>query len=147
MSTITRAAQSRQAAPVRRGHLAYVVDDDPAALAIMCEIAEEAGWACRGFMRLRDLRAAMRAERPDMLIVDDDLPDGRGGDLVRDVRNNPTLRRVAVVVCTGAHPMRRAEINTWAPVIAKPFNVAELETFLAAARRGRAPGSHRHAAG
>ena len=38
-----------------------------------------------------------------------------------------------LVVCTAAHPIRRAEIGSWAPVISKPFELAEFDAFLAAA--------------
>ena len=120
--------------------VAYVVDDDPAALALMCEVAEDAGWAARGFTRIGDLRARMKAERPRMLILDDDLPDGSGGDLARELRDDPSMEDVSVVVCTAAQPMRRAEINTWAPVVAKPFRIEELEHFLDTARRNRSAG-------
>jgi CheY-like chemotaxis protein len=137
----------RRAGQPRRARLAYVVDDDPAALALMCEIAEDAGWSCRGFSRLGELRAGMRDERPDVLILDDDLPDGSGGDLARDLRQNPTTSRLPVVVCTGAHPIRRAEITSWAPVVAKPFRIEELERFLDAARRRAGETSDHRAAG
>jgi CheY-like chemotaxis protein len=136
-----------RAGPPRHAHLAYVVDDDPAALALMCEIAEDAGWSCRGFERLGDLHAGLDSQRPDLLILDDDLPDGSGGDLARALRDDPSTARMPVIVCTGAHPMRRAEITSWAPVVAKPFRIEELERFLDAARRSEGRTFRQRAAG
>jgi hypothetical protein len=44
--------------------------------------------------------------------------------------------------------MRQAEIGAWAPVVAKPFNLAEIDAFLgAAARRSRASDAHGRQAG
>jgi DNA-binding response OmpR family regulator len=124
-----------------------VVDDDPSALALMCEIAEDAGWQCRGFTGLRQLTAQLESDPPDVLILDDDLPDGSGGDLARELREDPSTAGMPVVVCTGAHPMRRAEITSWAPVVAKPFGVEELERFLDSAGRKLGGGADHRAAG
>jgi DNA-binding response OmpR family regulator len=111
------------------------VDDDIATLDLLCEIASEAGWFAMGFTRLAELRSSLEAERPRLLILDDDLPDGRGGDLARELREDPRTHDVPLLVCTAAQPMRQAEIGAWAPVISKPFDLGEIERFLDAAAR------------
>lgn len=117
--------------------LMLAVDDDLATLDLLCEIASDAGWFAMGFTRLAELRASLDRERPSLLILDDDLPDGRGGDLARELRDDPRMNDVPLLVCTAAHPMRQAEIGNWAPVISKPFDLGEIERFLdAAARHG-----------
>ncbi len=65
-----------------------------------------------------------------LMILDDELPDGRGGDLVQELRSDPRLRDVSVIVCTAADPARQAEIGAWAPVLSKPFSLADLERYL-----------------
>jgi DNA-binding response OmpR family regulator len=122
----------------------FAVDDDVATLDLLREIARDAGWTMHGFTRLAELRASLDRITPTLLILDDDLPDGRGGDLARDLREDPRMEDVPLLVCTGAHPMRQAEINGWAPVVSKPFDVDELERFLAgAAQRVRSTADHR----
>jgi DNA-binding response OmpR family regulator len=117
-----------------------VVDDDLPTLELLSEVARESGWQTFGFTRLASLRAALDKRRPTFLIVDDDLPDGRGGDLARDLRHDPRLGDVPLVVCTAAAPRRQAEITNWAPVLSKPFDLGEIEDLLAAAaRRGGGP--------
>ena len=114
------------------------VDDDVATLDLLCEIAAEAGWFAMGFTRLAQLRASLDHEHPSLLIIDDDLPDGRGGDLARELREDPRMTGIPLVVCTAAQPMRQAEIGSWAPVVPKPFDLDQIETILdAAARRQR----------
>lgn len=123
-------------APVERHRpVLFVVDDDVATLDLLCEIAAEAGWCARGFTRLGELRLWLDRERPSLLILDDDLPDGRGGDLARTLREDPRMHDVPLLVCTAAHPMRQAEIGAWAPVVSKPFDLDEIEAFLEAAWR------------
>ena len=125
-----------------------VVDDDPSTLELMRDLAEDAGWRMRGLTHLAPLMPALEQRPPDLLILDDDLPDGRGGDLARELRTDHRLDGVPLLVCTAAHPMRQAEIGGWAPVVSKPFDITEIEAFLAAAAtRASGGGSSRRAAG
>lgn len=125
----------------------FVVDDDIATVSLLCEVAREAGWDARGFSRLSDLRRAIESEAPSLLILDDELPDGRGGDLARELRADPLLAGVPLVVCTAAHPMRRAEIGDWAPVVAKPFDLGVMERFMESVHPARAGRSRNDRAG
>lgn len=118
------------------GPILFAVDDDVGTLELVCDIAQEAGWVAFGFTRLAELMAALDQRRPRVLILDDDLVDGRGGDLARTLREDPRMADVTLLVCTAAHPMRLAEIGAWAPVISKPFDLLEIERFLEAAGRG-----------
>ncbi|MGH9274123.1 MAG: response regulator [Acidimicrobiales bacterium] len=120
--------ENRAGAPV-----VFVLDDDLPTLELLCEVARESGWHSVGFTRVARLRAALHARRPTSLIIDDELPDGRGGDLVRDLMSDPRMEDIPLLVCTAAPLKRQAEIETWAPVVAKPFEVDEIEAFLAAA--------------
>lgn len=119
------------------GPVLFVVDDDLATQELLREVGLEAGWDAHGFARLSELRAALEWRRPALLILDDDLPDGRGGDLAREFREDDRMAEVVILVCTAAHPMRQAEIGNWAPVVSKPFDLGEIEAFLdAVADRG-----------
>jgi two-component system OmpR family response regulator len=122
-----------------RGPVLFVVDDDVRTTELLCEIGQEAGWVAFGFTRLADVQAALDQRRPRVLILDDNLVDGRGGDLARDLREDPRMANVTMLVCTAAHPMRVAEIGAWAPVISKPFDLLEIERFLEAAGRREGP--------
>jgi chemosensory pili system protein ChpA (sensor histidine kinase/response regulator) len=141
----TIGSHGRQAATTEKDDRAnapilYVVDDDVPTLELLREVARESGWRTVGFTRLAPLRAALAERRPTLVIIDDDLPDGRGGDLARDLRGDARLEDVPLLVCTGAPPRRQAEIVRWAPVVAKPFELDEIEEFLAAAARGGGDG-------
>ncbi len=126
--------------------LLHIVEDDGSTLLLLEDVARDSGWAVTGFTRLRDFRGAIERETPDLIILDDDLPDGRGGDFARELRAHERLRDVPLVVCTAAHPMRQAEITSWAPVIPKPFDLAQIDELLHAAARARR-GNHGQAAG
>jgi DNA-binding response OmpR family regulator len=139
----TARAQDRASPPIL-----FVVDDDVSTLELLREVAAESGWRTFGFTRLASAREALDRRRPTLMIVDDDLPDGRGGDLVRDLRRDPRMEDLPLVVCTAAAPPRLAEITGWAPVVTKPFDVVEIEDILDAAVRHDGDGhSFQEAAG
>ena len=112
----------------RNGRRMYIVEDDPGTLRLLSDLAEDAGWESRGFTHIAALRRALARERPAMMIIDDDLPDGRGGDFARQLRRE--LPEVTLVVCTAAPPMRRAEIGAWVPVIPKPLDLDAVERLM-----------------
>lgn len=135
----------RQTAGHQQGHdeapVLWIVDDDASTAELVREVAEDSGWVAQRFGRISDVRGSLGRRRPSLLILDDDLPDGRGGDLARELREDPAMADVPTLVCTAAPEGRREEIGEWAPVISKPFELSEIEKHLAAraarARRSR----------
>jgi DNA-binding response OmpR family regulator len=115
---------------------AFVIEDDVHTLALLSDLARMCGLEPVTFTRIATAREALRGRVPRVLLVDDELPDGRGADLVRELRASRRTRHVRVVFCTAADPSRRREIASLGPVIAKPFQVRELERVLQEAAAG-----------
>jgi CheY-like chemotaxis protein len=109
---------------------AFVVDDDIGTLRLLSEVAAAVGLRPLAFTRLSTARRALAEGVPAVVVLDDDLPDGRGADFVRELRTDPRTRNVKAIVCTAASPDRRRQISSVAPVIAKPFEVSEVEGAL-----------------
>lgn len=120
----------------------FAVEDDPGTLALIRDVAVDAGWAARGFTLLAEFERAVAHRVPDLVILDDDLPDGRGGDRARELRHDRRLRDVPVLVCTAASPLRQTEIGMWAPVVSKPFELGDIERHLRVAARRRGVEAH-----
>jgi DNA-binding response OmpR family regulator len=123
--------QQRTRSTGARRRPAFLVEDDALALSLLRDLAEGVGLEPRTFTSLAAARRALRAGVPAVLVVDDDLPDGSGADFVRELRADPRTRRVRVLFCTAADDRRRREIATLAPVVAKPFELREMERALA----------------
>lgn len=115
---------------------AFVIEDDVPTLALLSDLAEMCGYEAVAFTRLGSARRALRDRVPSVMVVDDDLPDGRGADLVRDMQANPRTDHVRVVFCTAADASRRREMARLAPVIPKPFRVGDVERALSEAAAG-----------
>jgi DNA-binding response OmpR family regulator len=128
--------RSERATRARSEQVLFVVEDDLSTLDLLRDVAEECGWKVRAFTRLREFNYELRVRRPDLVILDDDLPDGSGGDRAREMGVDERLTDVPVLVCTAAHPVRQAEIGSWAPVLSKPFELRAIERFLRAAGGG-----------
>ena len=110
---------------------AFVIEDDVPTLHLLAELVASVGMEPVPFTRISSARRAMRESRPAVMVVDDELPDGRGTELVRELRADPRAKDVKVIFCTAAEPARRREISRLAPVIAKPFRLRDMERALA----------------
>ena len=76
----------------------------------------------------------IRASRPDVVLLDIMLPDVSGYQIVQDVRADPTLNKVRVLMMTarGSAAERRKGLALGADgFIAKPFELSELRAELA----------------
>jgi DNA-binding response OmpR family regulator len=110
---------------------AFVLEDDVQTQQLLAELIALKGFEPVAFTRIASARLAMTERPPQVLVIDDDLPDGKGAELVRELRQDPRMRDVRVLFCTAAEPARRREIATLAPVLAKPFRLNDVERALA----------------
>src|SRR3990170_4779853 len=88
------------AARPRRGGMphALIVDDEPDVVAWMSEVVKAEGYTVATADSLRNARAQLVRQTPDVLLTDLQLPDGRGTDLVPDLESP---QQTEVVVITG----------------------------------------------
>ena len=77
---------------------ALIVDDEPDVVAWMSEVVQAEGYTVATGDSLRNARAQLVRQIPDVLLTDLQLPDGRGTDLVRDLESPG---QTEVVVITG----------------------------------------------
>jgi two-component system phosphate regulon response regulator PhoB len=109
---------------------AFVIEDDVHTQRLLAELIASKGMEPVPFARLSSARRALAELPPAVMVVDDELPDGRGAELVRELRDDPRMRDVRVLFCTAAEPARQREMSRLAPVIAKPFRLHEMERAL-----------------
>jgi CheY-like chemotaxis protein len=119
-----------------------VVDDDVFVASAIAEFLEGEGYdvhtASNGFSAWRQVSEL----HPTVLLLDLALPERSGGDLLHDLRADPTTRDTAIVIVTG-HPdaLSDAQLEQTDGLIAKPYDEADLRAIVqsaitrAAARR------------
>lgn len=123
-----------------------VVDDEPLLRSAAADLLRRAGYEVRLCPDAGTCLHELRREKPDLLLLDVNLPDGNGLELCRRIKEDPKLADVAVILLTGEAievDSRVSGLQAGAEdYVLKPFRRAELLARIArilkvAARPGR----------
>ena len=112
-------------------HQVWVVDDEPHIRTAMIAVVGELGHEVRGFGDAEELYTALVEEgvTPDLLILDQRLPDEYGSTIVHSLRERPQYRDIPVIFVTAIDDEEANRLEAIAPVVRKPFDFAD---FVAA---------------
>jgi CheY-like chemotaxis protein len=77
-----------------------LVEDSPLQAAIISELLAQEGYESRWETTLAKAREAIRDSPPDLLILDRILPDGDGGQWCRELKADPAMRDLPVIILT-----------------------------------------------
>jgi DNA-binding response OmpR family regulator len=115
----------------------WVVDDEPFIRTAMMAVLAEVGFETRGFGDAEELYTALVEEGaiPDLLVLDQRLPDEFGSQIVHSLRERPQYRDIPVVFVTAIDDEEATRLEALAPVIRKPFDFTD---FVDAVQRGLA---------
>ena len=116
-----------------------VVDDEPQILrALQMKLSSE-GYQVDTARTAAEARAAAAAHPPEAVILDVLLPDGRGSDVCRDLREWSTAS-ILILSAVGDEAEKIAALDAGADdYVTKPFSVDELLARLRAALRRTVP--------
>jgi two-component system response regulator AtoC len=114
---------------------ALVVDDDSDTAEMMASLIASEGFSVAVAGSLQGARRQMAMQEPDVVLLDLQLPDGSGIDLVEDIKALPATE---VVLITG-HASLETSIQALrlgaADYLRKPLNVKQLRGVLSRVRR------------
>ncbi|MFO0931263.1 MAG: response regulator transcription factor [Planctomycetota bacterium] len=85
------------------GARVVVVDDEPAVLQMTSSLLMAAGFRTTTFADGDEALVALRQDPPDLLLLDVLLRGRTGIEICSEIRNDPRLARVPVILVTGAH--------------------------------------------
>lgn len=116
------------------GHRIWVVDDEPFIRTAMLAVLEEVGYEARGFADAEGLYTALVQEgaTPDLLVLDQRLPDEFGSEIIHSLRERPQYRDIPVVFVTAIDDEEADRLVQLAPVLRKPFDFAEFVELVRA---------------
>jgi DNA-binding response OmpR family regulator len=119
-----------------------IVDDDPDLVDLLVLTLESDG---RRLISASDAESALalcRAERPDLVLLDWNLPGRSGPEICRDLRAEPDakLRQIPVVLLTAETDAKRAEALSAgaSDYVTKPFTPADIRARVRAWLSGSA---------
>jgi len=115
-----------------------IIDDDPDVVSYLETVLGDAGYATVGTTSSAEALALARQLRPQLICLDIVMPEPTGVRVYRELRDDPELARIPVVMITGVMPQfeqfihHRKRVPPPDGYIAKPF---ELEQLLATVER------------
>ncbi|HEY7369707.1 MAG TPA: HD domain-containing phosphohydrolase [Thermoanaerobaculia bacterium] len=106
-----------------------IVDPDPALRQSLRELLEGAGHVVREAAGSAAALQALAGEKPDLIVLESDLPDGRGFDVLEQVRSDPATGLLPVVLTTrrgGEEARREADRLAASELFLKPVPLRKL---------------------
>ncbi|PIR18350.1 MAG: DNA-binding response regulator [Elusimicrobia bacterium CG11_big_fil_rev_8_21_14_0_20_64_6] len=115
-----------------------VVEDQAATADLILEVLKGEGYEAQTVDTLAKARARMKKQPPELVILDRNLPDGDGVDLLAEIRDDEKLGALPVIILTAKKDIadKVSGLRTGADdYVAKPFNTEELVARVAAILR------------
>ena len=81
-----------------------VIDDDPDIVTFLTALMEDNGYATASASNGQEGMEEALSERPDLILLDITMPEKSGVKFYREVRGNPDLAKIPVVMVTGVLP-------------------------------------------
>lgn len=106
-----------------------LVEDDPVQAAVTCDLLDRQGHTMIWKRSLAEARDAVRAQAPDLVLLDRVLPDGDGTALCQELKTDPTSRELPIILLTARTQVEdRVEglLSGADDYISKPFHAEEL---------------------
>src|ERR1700737_4352786 len=82
-----------------------VIDDDPQIRQLIARLLQPAGYRVEEAGSAGEGMEKLRTSPPDLILLDMQLPDRSGHDLLTEIRSEPRTRLTPVVMITGAASM------------------------------------------
>lgn len=103
-----------------------VVEDNELNLRLFCDLLTAHGYQAQPVRDGRDVMAQAQASRPDLVIMDIQLPHVSGMDLISALKADPALAQVPIMAVTayaGSDDERRIRAAGAEAYVAKPISV------------------------
>jgi|SRR6185503_15783603 len=108
-----------------------IFDDDEDILSICSFILEEQGWKVYSFTDCNQITEKVSAVLPDVIIMDNWIPDDGGIIATQTLKKNETLKHIPVVYFSANSDIELLASHAGAEIyLAKPFDLEELENVI-----------------
>jgi DNA-binding response OmpR family regulator len=120
-----------------------VVDDDLPILTLMRNVLREFGFETREASSGQEALAEVQAQRPDLVLLDKNMPGMSGSEVIDALRSEGGLYGVPILILSG-EPVDSEQIARLgaAGAVMKPFDIADLveriRSHVGVARTSRA---------
>lgn len=80
-----------------------VVDDEPEINKLIARIFEKRGYRVSSALDGAEALASVRRDRPDLIMLDLNLPKIDGWEVCRQLKSDPATRAIPIIMLTAAH--------------------------------------------
>lgn len=109
----------------------FVFDDNADILELCTIILEDAGFEIKTSSTSNQIVDQVMAYMPDIIFMDNWLPDVGGIDATRELKAHPTLKGIPVIYFTANNDVKSLAEQAGADgYLSKPFDIQELENII-----------------
>ncbi len=115
-----------------------VADDDPFNLRLLAELCEAAGYDVVACANGKEVLDAVAKERPDLVLLDVEMPELDGFEVMEALKANDDLASIPVILVTGAEEIEARERGLALGAddyVTKPYRVFEIQQRIRNALR------------
>lgn len=113
---------------VMKKKILLVEDNKPLALALKMRL-DALGYNLITADNVASAMSSMAKRKPDISLIDVNLPDGTGFDFAKQIKNNPNMPEIPVIFISASRdPGYRTQAINYSsiPLLEKPFNAEQL---------------------
>ncbi len=109
-----------------------IVDDEPLTLEMLATFLKIIGHETLEALNAHQTRDRLAIHVPDAILLDIMLPDSNGLDLCKEIRQNPVLATLPIIIISASAPPRIAEAEEAGATsyLAKPVKLSDLRMKL-----------------
>jgi DNA-binding response OmpR family regulator len=108
-----------------------IVDDEPDICYFLSRTLTKRGFSTTFSHTLAEAEKQLQTSRPDILLLDNHLPDGKGVDFVNKINNKyPGLKIVMITAHDTPQDRSKAYNNGISFFLSKPFTTAEINQVV-----------------
>lgn len=108
-----------------------IFDDDEDILSICSFILEEQGWIVSAFADCNNIIERVLAIMPDVILMDNWIPDDGGIIATQKLKQNETLKSIPIIYFSANSDIESLASHAGAEsYLAKPFDLEELERVI-----------------
>ncbi|KEQ29775.1 response regulator [Pedobacter antarcticus] len=109
----------------------FIFDDNSDILELCTFILEDAGYEIKTSSTSNDIIDQVTAYTPDIIFMDNWLPDVGGIDATRELKSHPTLKSIPVIYFSANNDVMALADQAGADgYLSKPFDIEELENII-----------------
>lgn len=109
----------------------FIFDDNDDILELCTLILEDAGYDTKTSVTSNDIISQVSAFMPDIIFMDNWLPDVGGIEATQELKRHPTFRNIPVIYFSANNDVRKLAEQAGADsYLSKPFDINQLEDVV-----------------